>query len=48
MRRVYDRTLEVFAIADTEGIPYYKAADQLAERRIAALDGVRLLETKKR
>ena len=48
VRRVYDRTLEVFAIADTEGIPYYKAADQLAERRIAALDGVRLLETKKR
>ena len=48
VRRVYDRTLEVFAIADSEGIPYYKAADQLAERRIAALDGVRLLETKKR
>jgi len=48
VRRVYDRTLEVFAIADAEGIPYYKAADQLAERRIAALDGVRLLETKKR
>ena len=48
VRRVYDRTLDVFAIADTEGIPYYKAADQLAERRIAALDGVRLLETKKR
>ncbi|MEP7112307.1 MAG: Glu/Leu/Phe/Val dehydrogenase dimerization domain-containing protein [Ilumatobacteraceae bacterium] len=48
VRRVYDRTLEVFDIADTENIPYYKAADQLAERRIAALDGVRLLETKKR
>lgn len=48
VRRVYDRTLEVFDIADTEGIPYYRAADQLAERRIAALDGVRLLDTKKR
>ena len=48
VRRVYDRTLEVFDIADNDNIPYYKAADQLAERRIAALDGVRLLETKKR
>jgi leucine dehydrogenase len=48
VRRVYDRTLEVFEIADAEGIPYYRAADQIAERRIAALDGVRLLETKKR
>ncbi|MCU1394082.1 MAG: Glu/Leu/Phe/Val dehydrogenase dimerization region [Ilumatobacteraceae bacterium] len=48
VNRVYDRTLEVFDIADAEHIPYFKAADQLAERRIAALDGVRLLETKKR
>jgi leucine dehydrogenase len=48
VRRVYDRTLEVFEIAAAEGIPYYRAADQLAERRIAALDNVRLLETKKR
>lgn len=48
VRKVYDRTLEVFAIADAEDIPYYRAADQLAERRIAALNGVRLLETKKR
>ena len=48
VRSVYDRTLEVFSIADAENIPYYKAADQLAERRIAALNGVRLLETKRR
>ena len=48
VNRVYDRTLEVFDIADSENIPYYQAADQLAERRIAALDDVRLLETKKR
>ena len=48
VRRVYERTLEVFAIADAEGIPYYAAADQIAERRIAALNGVRLLETKTR
>ena len=45
---IYDRILEVFRIADAEHIPYYRAADQLAERRIAALDSVRLLETKKR
>jgi leucine dehydrogenase len=48
VRRVYERTLEVFDIADAEGIPYYAAADQLAERRINALNGVRLLETKRR
>jgi len=48
VRRVYERTLEVFDIADAENIPYYAAADQLAERRIAALNGVRLLETRKR
>lgn len=48
VRRVYERTLEVFAIADAENIPYYAAADQLAERRIAALNGVRLLESRKR
>jgi leucine dehydrogenase len=47
VHRVFDRTLEVFAIADAENIPYYKAADQLAERRIAALDKVRLLETRR-
>jgi leucine dehydrogenase len=46
VHRIYDRTLEVFSIADAENIPYYAAADQLAERRIAALNGVRLLETK--
>ena len=48
VNRIYDRILEVFRIADAEHIPYYRAADQLAERRIAALDSVRLLETKKR
>ena len=48
VNRIYDRILEVFRIADADHIPYYRAADQLAERRIAALDSVRLLETKKR
>ncbi|MQA83403.1 MAG: leucine dehydrogenase [Streptosporangiales bacterium] len=43
VRRVYDRIEEIFAIADAEGIPCYRAADRLAEQRIAALTGVRLL-----
>ena len=46
--RIYERTLEVFDIADAEAIPYYAAADQLAERRITALNGVRLLDTSTR
>ncbi|CAB4859846.1 unannotated protein [freshwater metagenome] len=48
VRRVYDRTLEVFDIADAEGIPFYRAADQIAERRIASLDAVRLLDGRPR
>jgi leucine dehydrogenase len=48
VRRVYDRTLEVFAIADREGIPYYQAADRLAEARIDAINKVRLLNTNRR
>lgn len=42
--RVYDRIHEVFAIAESDGVPYYQAADRLAERRIAAINGVRLLD----
>jgi leucine dehydrogenase len=45
VRRVYDRTLEVFAIADREGIPYHRAADRIAESRIEAINKVRLLDT---
>jgi leucine dehydrogenase len=45
VRRVYDRTLEVFAIADRDGIAYHKAADRIAEARIDALNKVRLLDT---
>lgn len=48
VHRIYDRTLEVFQIADADRIPYYRAADRLAERRIEAMDHVRLLETKSR
>jgi leucine dehydrogenase len=44
VRRVGDRMREVFAIADREGIAYHRAADRLAEQRIAALDAVRLLD----
>ena len=48
VRRVYDRTLEVFDIADAEGIPFYRAADQIAERRIESLNAVRLLDGRPR
>jgi leucine dehydrogenase len=33
--RIFDRTREVFAIADRDGVPYYAAADRMAERRLA-------------
>ena len=42
--RIYERTKEVFAIADAEKIPFYRAADRLAEERIRAMEQVRLLE----
>jgi leucine dehydrogenase len=45
VRRVYDRTLEVFSIADRDQIPFYRAADRLAEARIDAINKVRLLDT---
>jgi leucine dehydrogenase len=45
VRRVYDRTLEIFAISERDGIPYYKAADRIAEARIDAINKVRLLDT---
>ena len=48
VRRVYDRTLEVFSIADRDGIPYYRAADRLAEARIEAINKVRLLDTNRK
>ncbi len=47
VNKVFERTLEVFDIADAEGIAYYRAADQIAERRIASLDAVRLLDTRR-
>jgi leucine dehydrogenase len=44
VERIYERTKEVFAIADAEDIPFYRAADRLAEERIRAIEHVRLLE----
>lgn len=41
---IRDRIAEIFAISEEEGIPCYRAADRMAERRIAALDSVRLLD----
>ncbi|HYS51884.1 MAG TPA: amino acid dehydrogenase, partial [Burkholderiales bacterium] len=38
---IYDTILMVFDIAAEERIPSYKAADRLAERRIAAIAKVR-------
>jgi len=35
---IYDTLLEIFRVAETEGIPTYKAADRLAERRFQNLE----------
>jgi leucine dehydrogenase len=43
VRRIYERTEEIFAIADAEGISAYLAANHLAEARIEAMNHVRLL-----
>jgi leucine dehydrogenase len=37
---IYDTLLNVFAVAKQDGLPSYRAADRLAERRIAAVAGV--------
>jgi leucine dehydrogenase len=34
---IYDNMLKVFEIAKRDGIPSYKAADRMAEERIAAM-----------
>ena len=44
VRRVGDRMRETFAIADADGLAYHRAADRVAERRIEALNHVRLLD----
>jgi leucine dehydrogenase len=35
---IYDTILSVFEIAKAEGIPSYKAADRLAERRLKSVE----------
>jgi len=35
---IYDTLLDIFRVAETEGIPTYKAADRLAERRFQNLE----------
>ncbi|HTT29735.1 MAG TPA: hypothetical protein VMG37_15080, partial [Solirubrobacteraceae bacterium] len=44
VERIFERTLEVFEIADRDEIGYREAADRMAEARIAALNSVRLLD----
>ena len=39
--RIYDTTLQVFALADREGVPPVVAADRLAERRMAEVGRLR-------
>lgn len=43
VRRIFERTEEVFAIAERDGISAYLAANRMAEARIEALNHVRLL-----
>ena len=39
--RIFDTTLEVFRLADAEGVPPAVAADRLAERRMAEVGRLR-------
>jgi len=43
VEKIFDRTLQVFALADKLNIGFQDAADRLAEERLAALIPVRLL-----
>ena len=45
VREIFDRIEEVFAVADREGVPGWRAAELVAERRIEAMNRVRLLNT---
>ena len=38
VEEIYDTLLDIFRVAETEGIPTYKAADRLAERRLENLE----------
>ena len=43
VRRIFERIEEIFDISARERIPYYRAAERLAEERIEAMNKVRLL-----
>jgi leucine dehydrogenase len=43
---IYDNIGEIFRLAEREKIPTYKAADRLAEQRIAAMGRVKLPHVK--
>jgi leucine dehydrogenase len=43
VRRIFERVEEIFDIADRDQVPYYRAAERLAEERIEAMNKVRLL-----
>ena len=43
VRRIFERVEEIFDISDRDGVPYYRAAERLAEGRIEAMNKVRLL-----
>ena len=42
-KRIYQTTLDVIETARTEGITTNTAADQIAERRIAAVRGIKTM-----
>jgi len=46
VRQIFDRIQEVFRIAEREHIPYYRAADRLAEDRIATVGRLKNLEAR--
>jgi leucine dehydrogenase len=41
VERIFDRIEAVFARADRDGVPFYRAANAMAEERIAAVGRVR-------
>jgi leucine dehydrogenase len=43
VEQIYDTVLKIFEIADSEGLPTYKAANNLAERRFTAANAAAVL-----
>lgn len=46
--KIYDTCKKVFEIAKREGIPTYKAADKMAEERIAAVGKIKTIFNRKK